>query len=225
MEQEHQTIPQDIDNKEDAVSSPSPSPEATSSARPQTSEAVIEPQAKNVDLHLPDTGGETGVNVNDAQSRATPPINRTNASEFNSTQNTDESGDFSPGQLDHANVVEEDTMSAEGWDPLRSSTKEPSAEKDSRALDLAQTLQMEDESAAQPASQDGFIGVEKDGDVLRVQSPTTATSRPATHLHLNLTSALPSSQAWNNDVPLNSLTQRKLDYPESEAASQRKFPL
>ncbi|KAJ3563471.1 hypothetical protein NP233_g8922 [Leucocoprinus birnbaumii] len=223
MELDHQAIPRGEDSNacsnENTVSGPTSSSEITSSTEPQTSETLIESQTQEVDL--PQAKEETGVNVNDAQTRAPPPINRTNALELSSVQTTDESGDVSSAQHVHA---EEDITTAHGWDPLRSSLQESSAEKESGALELAQALELEEGRVVHPVEQEVLIGVEKGDDVLRVQSPTTATSRRVSPLHLNLTSALPSSQPWDNDAPLNSLTQRKLDYPESEVASQRKYP-
>lgn len=242
--------PRDTVIGDNAVSRPSSSAEVTSKTPVEISEPVIEPQTEEEDHPLPEASEETGVNLHDVEGRATPPTNRANvisfrsflcldrirlltimfsfsvahsqASEFNSVQqHTDESGGVSFGQQE---LVEEDIATSQDWDPLRSSTQESSAEKETRRLDLVPASDTEDGVAVLSIGKDVPIEVEKNDDVLRVQSPTTATSRRTSHLRLDLASALPSAQSWDTDEPLSSLTRGKVEYPESETASQPKFP-
>lgn len=109
----------------------------------------------------------------------------------------------------------------EDWDPLRNPLKELSAERSARTPEM---VQIEDDIVVQSLGQEVLVGDEKGNGVLRVQSPTTATARRASHLHLDLKSALPSSQPWDTDGPLQSITQTKLEYPETGSAVQPKFP-
>lgn len=147
---------------------------------------------------------------------------RIQASESVSVRQKDDSGDINPAQQEVDGIVEEeDITNANDWDPLRSPAKESFAEKEP-APDMVPVL--EEGLVVHAPGQDVLLGDEKGGDLRRVQSPTSATSRHAPDLHLDLKSALPSSQPWDTDGPLDSLAQRKPEYHESGSAAQPKFP-
>jgi len=148
------------------------------------------------------------------------------ASESVDMRPKDESSGVMPGQQEADVIVgeEEGITTAADWDPLRSPAKESFFEKESRTQDMVPVL--EDGIVVHSPGQDIIVGGEKLTDMLRVQSPTSATSRRASHLHLDLKSSLPSSQPWDTDAPLDSLGQAKVEeYHESGSAIQPKFPL
>ncbi len=122
-----------------------------------------------------------------------------------------------PEVNDQVEKEEEDITVTRDWDPLRSPAKESFAEKESRKSDTGPDL--ENGNATHSIGQDIVVGDEKSDDVLRVQSPTTATAPRASHLHLELK----SSQPWEADSPLDAYSQQKLENHQPDSTTQPKL--
>ena len=116
-------------------------------------------------------------------------------------------------QLEFVKDATHEETTNRNWDPLRGSTKETPIEND------AKTQGTKDDSMTQPTEHELMEKGEEDPSL---QSPTTTK---APHLYLDLSSAMPPPQPWEQDGPPSSIVQTKLEYSESTSAVQPKFPL